>query len=223
LIVVYSKLINVSAISWREQINFQWDRWSSPLSTRPTLIVGYFVLVLAHIILIMCTYIYYQFVQRFQIRWCFCCLLVTRRVSLVEYIGGVMVSVIASNAVDWEDSHLQRCYMQCFKRGFAGSKLQSEIHKGVETGIRYLFDTIWQIVSFPFQVSFVCLLELCLCFPNNQYLNVSLLVSGGHKFIHGFNGVLTTLWYHQTCLPSDEFEKTEELIIAYWRNIYTIS
>jgi hypothetical protein len=42
------------------------------------------------------------------------------------------------------------------------------------TGIRYLFDTLWQIVSFPFQVSFVCLLELCLCFPNNQYLNVSL-------------------------------------------------
>ena len=40
------------------------------------------------------------------------------------------------------------------------------------------------------------------------------LVSEGHKFIHGFNGVLTTLWYHQTCLPSDEFEKTEELIIA---------
>jgi hypothetical protein len=25
-----------------------------------------------------------------------------RRVSLVEYIGGVMVSVIASNAVDWD-------------------------------------------------------------------------------------------------------------------------
>jgi hypothetical protein len=40
------------------------------------------------------------------------------------------------------------------------------------------------------------------------------LVSGGLKFIHGFNGVLTTLWNHQTCLPSDEFEKTEELIIA---------
>ena len=40
------------------------------------------------------------------------------------------------------------------------------------------------------------------------------LVSRGLKFIHGFNGVLTTLWYHQTCLPSDEFEKTEELIIA---------
>jgi hypothetical protein len=40
------------------------------------------------------------------------------------------------------------------------------------------------------------------------------LVSGGHKFIHGFNGVMTTLWYHQTCLPSDEFEKTEELIDA---------
>jgi hypothetical protein len=40
------------------------------------------------------------------------------------------------------------------------------------------------------------------------------LVSGGLTFFHGFNGVLTTLWYHQTCLPSDEFEKTEELIIA---------
>jgi hypothetical protein len=40
------------------------------------------------------------------------------------------------------------------------------------------------------------------------------LVSGGHKFIHGFNGVLTTHWYHQTFLPSDEFEKTEELIRA---------
>jgi hypothetical protein len=40
------------------------------------------------------------------------------------------------------------------------------------------------------------------------------LVSGGLKFIHRFNEVLTTLWYHQTCFPSDEFGKTEELIIA---------
>ena len=32
----------------------------------------------------------------------FCCLLVKRRVSLMEYIGGVMISVIASNAVDWD-------------------------------------------------------------------------------------------------------------------------
>ena len=53
------------------------------------------------------SYVYYQFVQRLQIRWCFCCLLVTRRVSLVEYIGDVMVSVIASNAVDWESAHNQ--------------------------------------------------------------------------------------------------------------------
>jgi hypothetical protein len=37
------------------------------------------------------------------------------------------------------------------------------------------------------------------------------LVSGGLKFIHGFNGVLTTLWYHQTCLPSDEFEKNRRV------------
>jgi hypothetical protein len=35
-------------------------------------------------------------------------------VSLVEYIGGVMVSMIASQLS--LDSHLQRCYMQCFKR-----------------------------------------------------------------------------------------------------------
>jgi hypothetical protein len=48
------------------------------------------------------SYVYYLFVQRFQIRWCFCCLLVKGRVSLVEYIGGVMVSVIASNVVDWD-------------------------------------------------------------------------------------------------------------------------
>jgi hypothetical protein len=36
------------------------------------------------------------------------------------------------------------------------------------------------------------------------------LVSGGLKFIHGFSGILTTLWYHQTFLPSDEFDKKPE-------------
>jgi hypothetical protein len=40
------------------------------------------------------------------------------------------------------------------------------------------------------------------------------LVFGGLTFIHGFSGVLTILWYHQTFLPSDEFEKKQELIIA---------
>jgi hypothetical protein len=37
------------------------------------------------------------------------------------------------------------------------------------------------------------------------------LVSGGLKFIHGFIGVLTTVWYlddlNPFTVPSDEFEK----------------
>jgi hypothetical protein len=41
VVVVKRQLRNVSAISWREQVNFQMKWWWGPLYTRPTHLVGY--------------------------------------------------------------------------------------------------------------------------------------------------------------------------------------
>jgi hypothetical protein len=139
LIVVYSKLINVSAISWREQINFEWDRWSNPLSTRPTLIVG-FLLVPDHIIMIMFAFSLMLHALLFCCFWSF-------------YAFYNMTFCISD--------HLIKRVIHIWPR------------RDKSSYAFYPFVQRFQI-SFHFQVSLVWLLEFCLCFPNNQYLIVSL-------------------------------------------------